>query len=107
VRTIAATDTVTAAATETVTVPARSSQPITRTEAVVTARRSASEYLSMAGIGFGVRPEDWRVSCSSREGGTVWDCRVEQGPCAGTLEVRRVTIGGQIRGVGEVACVGD
>jgi hypothetical protein len=30
-----------------------------------------------------------------------------QGPCSGKVEVSRVTIGGQIRGVGEVGCVGD
>jgi hypothetical protein len=114
VRTVTVTDTVTA--TETVTLPAQtpetdeaaeSSKQIAHAEAVAAARRSASEYLTMAGLGFGVEPDDWQVSCSPRESGMVWDCRVEQGPCSGELEVRRVTIGGQIRGVGEVGCAGD
>jgi hypothetical protein len=80
---------------------------ISPAEAETAARESASEYLTMSGTGLGVEPDDWQASCSPRQGGRVWICRVLQGPCSGKVEVSRVTIGGQIRGVGEVGCVGD
>jgi hypothetical protein len=84
--------------------PAEAAAPITKREAVKTARWSASEYLAMAGIPFHVEPRDWQVRCRRRG---RWICRVEQGPCSGRLRIERVTRGGGLRGIGRVGCVAD
>jgi hypothetical protein len=78
--------------------------PITKQQAARTVRQAASEFLTMTGLPFQVRPRDWRVRCRRAE---RWVCRVRQGPCSGRFRVIRATLGGQLRGVGRVTCVAD
>jgi hypothetical protein len=80
---------------------------ISLADAEATARNSASEMLEMQGGIFTVAPRDWRVSCRGAETGRPWRCMVEQGPCSGTLTIRRVTLGGGLRGIGDVGCIAD
>jgi hypothetical protein len=70
-----------------------------KVEPQVAERRARTAASAALPKGFTVRPADWSVTCSGGEGGGAWTCRVQGGPCKGTVIVRPPSSGPDASGI--------
>jgi hypothetical protein len=105
--------------TQTETAPAETTEPETTTEAEPeggaqateaeaeeSAREEATAQLENQPGGFSVAEGDWMVTCTGGEGGGPWACKVESGPCSGTVTVTPQDDGSRLAEA-KVGCIAE